>query len=53
MLNGVVITMGFCVECGETTSQVICFECFSKFDLLEADEDLTDYKVYILKTEEE
>ena len=53
MHNGVEINMGFCVECGETTSQPLCFECFSRFDLLEADSELENYKAYLLKEEEE
>ena len=41
--------MGFCLECGETTSQNLCFECFSRFDILEADAELLEYQIYIMK----
>ena len=43
------VIMGFCIECGEITAQPICFECFSRFDLLEADSELENYKAYLLK----
>ena len=42
--------MGFCLECGETTSQNLCFECFSRFDILEADAEFEEYKAYLLKS---
>ena len=40
--------MGFCIECGEVTAQPLCFECFSRFDLLEADSELENYTAYLL-----
>lgn len=42
--------MGFCLECGETTSQNLCFECFSRFDILEADAEFEEYTAYLLKS---
>lgn len=41
--------MGYCVECGEVTAQNLCFDCFSRFDILEADAELEEYRAYILK----
>ena len=41
--------MGYCLECGEVTAQKLCFECFSRFDILEADAELEEYQVYIMK----
>ena len=41
--------MGFCLECGEVTAQKLCFECFSRFDILEADAEFEEYTAYILK----
>ena len=41
--------MGFCLECGEVTAQKLCFECFSRFDILEADAEFEEYQVYIMK----
>lgn len=41
--------MGFCLECGEVTAQKLCFECFSRFDILEADAEFEEYNVYLLK----
>ena len=43
--------MGFCLECGEVTAQNLCFECFSRFDILEADAEFEEYKAYLLKSE--
>ena len=45
--------MGFCLECGEVTAQQLCFECFSRFDILEADAEFEEYKAYLLKSNEE
>ena len=45
--------MGFCLECGETTAQQLCFDCFSRFDILEADSELEEYQVYLLKGQKE
>ena len=42
--------MGFCLECGEVTAQNLCFECFSRFDILEADAEFEEYKAYLLKS---
>jgi hypothetical protein len=41
--------MGFCLECGEVTAQQLCFECFSRFDILEADAEFEEYKAYLLR----
>jgi len=43
-------SMGFCLECGEVTAQNLCFECFSRFDILEADAEFEEYKAYLLKS---
>ena len=45
--------MGFCVECGEITSQPLCFECFSRFDIVEADEEFNNFIIERKKEEEE
>jgi len=45
--------MGFCLECGEVTAQKLCFECFSRFDILEADAEFEEYQVYIMKENNE
>jgi len=45
--------MGFCLECGETTAQQLCFDCFSRFDILEADSELEEYQVFLLKGKSE
>ena len=45
--------MGFCLECGEVTAQRLCFECFSRFDILEADAEFEEYQVYIMKENNE
>lgn len=45
--------MGFCLECGEVTAQKLCFECFSRFDILEADAEFEEYQVYIMKGNEQ
>lgn len=42
--------MGFCLECGEVTAQQLCFECFSRFDILEADAEFEEYTAYLMKT---
>ena len=45
--------MGFCLECGDVTAQQLCFECFSRFDILEADAEFDEYKAYLLKSSED
>ena len=45
--------MGFCLECGEVTAQQLCFDCFSRMDIVEADEELTRFIIEGRKKEEE
>lgn len=45
--------MGFCVECGEVTAQPLCFDCFSRFDIVEADEEFNNFIIERKKEEEE
>lgn len=45
--------MGFCLECGEVTAQPLCFECFSRFDIVEADEEFNNFIIARKEQEEE
>lgn len=47
------ISMGLCLECGEVTAQRMCFECFSRFDIIEADEDFNNFVIQRKLEEEE